>query len=217
MSEEELITKVLNGYPQITREELLELVKKEQEKAGGLLTGEAAVILVASNLGTSNKEKKGSWAEQGISDEEKRFAEVDAERRVTLENAQIVSANALIGIKNLLEELVGIYKNLDFGTPRTGTPSTPSTPSTPPVPPAPENVSDDRGVEDYYRNVLSGLLDQDELNRTTIHVEEDQVIIKTPYFGDPRKFGRVAGRLRDDHDAEYVSAGRDSHFVAPRP
>ncbi|GAH72154.1 unnamed protein product [marine sediment metagenome] len=46
-----IINKILANKPDMTRNAVMKLIEEEKAKAGGLLTDEAAVHLVASNLG----------------------------------------------------------------------------------------------------------------------------------------------------------------------
>lgn len=163
---------------------------------------------------TKTSTKKKSWAPtvtEGEAQEQMDTAKFMATRQAMVDKA----------ILTIAESLKGIFKELKRGNDwvMEGEPlpvATAAEDDEEPEFPVPTNLENDAEIESYYRDVLGKFLDDSTLAKVGITVEEDRVIVKLPYLRDGNLFGRIAGQVRD-LGGEYLSAGKDSHFILPKP
>jgi len=164
----------------------------------------------------AQEKKNSSWAPDLVPNpEEYEQKEWEAKRQAALDNAMITIASALVELVNEQKRINNYLIQEDKQTSKAPTPNTPEK-KTPPKTrtEAIANVDEDTIIR-FYRDKIAGVLDAEDASKTTISVQENDVYIKFPWLGK-EKFGPIGGLMRD-LGAEYVSAGKDTHYLAPFP
>jgi hypothetical protein len=162
---------------------------------------------------TMAEDKKTSWAPDMVPNaEELEQKKWEAERQHALDNAMITIASALVELvneqKRINDYLIGggtTSKSPFNLEPEKKTAPTPET----------KSVLDEGAIIQFYRDKLSDVLGNDEIAKTEIRVQEKNVYVKLPWLGR-EKFGPVGGLMRD-LGAEYISDGKNTHYLAPIP
>ena len=160
-----------------------------------------------------SENKTGSWAPSDVhTPEDYENKEWAAQRQAALDSAMITIANMMV---EMVAEQRRINDHIISGTPVSKVPNVPSAPRTTPTPTkisTPSKVDED-GIVGYYKEKISTVLEEDDVSKTLIRVQESDVYIKFPWLGK-EKFGPVGGLMRE-LNAQYVSAGKDTHYLAP--
>lgn len=164
------------------------------------------------------EEKKTSWAppvEDPIKEAEYEEAKWLAERQAKLDTAALATAYWL---EQLVLEQRRINDHIIGGSPAAKTVTKPPR-ATVPDPTkrseTPVNAEDEDYAIAYYREQLQDILTPDEMEKTIIRVQENEVYMKLPYLGGD-KFKYVAG-MSKSNDGKYVSDKANSHFILPIP
>lgn len=76
------------------------------------------------------------------------------------------------------------------------------------VPPEVQEALEIEDVERRFPKELAG--------QVTFSVTEDHIIVKPRGYLGTDTFAKIASIVRDQLGGEYVSAGKDSHFIVPR-
>lgn len=166
-----------------------------------------------NNEVTETPEKKGSWADVTVPNPD------EIERAEFLAKQQATQDNAILTIAGALVELVNEQRRINDYIMSGSSPASRPTPRESPIPErkvltAPLSGDEEAIISYYKENILTVLNEADTL-KTQIRVQENNVYIKFPWLGGD-KFTPVGGLMRE-LGAEYVSAGKDTHFLAPLP
>ena len=91
-------------------------------------------------------------------------------------------------------------------------------PPKPVVSAIPTNLKDSKEIEEYYRGKIkeSNILNEKELEKMIVAVEETYVRVKPPYLSDTEKFRAIAAVLRK-LGGEYIKDGANTHYKMPKP
>lgn len=170
----------------------------------------------------AEEKKQQRWAPTVVeepSEEQLEMTKFDAERQARLDSAVLAVPYFLDLIYKELKRANDLYEKtpirVDEPAPEFVSEEAPVVPRPPPVIPA--NLESEGDIEKYYKDVLSQVLEEDRLAQVEITVEEDAVRLKTGWIGDKALWRQLHEFLTQTIGGQYVSAGRDTHYVLPKP
>ena len=79
----------------------------------------------------------------------------------------------------------------------------------------PSNLKSEKDIEKFYKAELSKVLNDDQLSKVNVIVEEERVILTVGYL--PTSDWRKLISLIEEMGGEYVSDGGKTHYVLPYP
>ena len=170
-------------------------------------------------------EVEEGWAPVAVQEEEKEAVAFEARRQAALDGAILV-------IPPLFKELINVLMSIKDEIKRTndyvitGSSTAVQVTEMPPevverpvteveVPVIPTNLASEGDIEKTYKEHLSEVLEDSKLENVEISVEEDKVILRLPWLSN--ELWREVNELLRDVGGEYVSDGKNTHYVLPHP